>query len=79
MRMIAGSGSRIQNNKKLNLKENDLKQDFMQAWDYIYGSKSHMNLAGKIFIGIPFFPYIFIVVAAYIILDNLFSKKGETK
>jgi len=51
----------------------------MQAWDYIYGSKSHMNLAGKIFIGIPFFPYIFIVVAAYIILDNLFSKKGETK
>ncbi len=45
------------------------------AWDYIYGEKSHMNTAGKILIGIPMFPFIAIFVATWLILDFLFSKK----
>ena len=47
-----------------------------EAWDYIYGSKSHMNLAGKVLIGVPLAPAIFAFVGTWLILDFLFTKKS---
>jgi hypothetical protein len=46
-----------------------------EAWDCIYGSKSHMNLAGKIIIGIPFAPAIAVFLLTWMLLDLLFTKK----
>jgi hypothetical protein len=46
------------------------------AWDYIYGSKSHMNLAGKIILGVPLFPAIAVFVITWAVLDFLFTKKS---
>ena len=45
------------------------------AWDYIYGNKSHMNLAGKILIGVPLAPLVFVFVFTWVALDFLFAKK----
>jgi hypothetical protein len=47
------------------------------AWDYIYGEKSHMNAAGKILVGTPLFPFVIIFVGTWLILDLLFSRKGD--
>lgn len=46
------------------------------AWDYIYGSTSHMNLAGKILLGIPLAPFVFAFVFTWSALDLLFTKKS---
>lgn len=46
-------------------------------WDYIYGSKSHLNLAGKIILGIPMFPFLFLFIGTYCLLELLFSKKDK--
>ena len=50
-----------------------------EAWDYIYGSKSHMNLAGKILLGIPMAPFIFTFVFVGLALDFLFTKKSAER
>jgi len=47
------------------------------AWDYIYGKKSHMNIAGKILIGVPMFPFVAIFALTWAMLDLFFSKKPE--
>ncbi len=47
----------------------------MSAWYYIYGKGSHMNVAGKILIGIPMFPFVAIFVLTWVTLDFLFTKK----
>ena len=49
---------------------------FKDAWDYIYGSKSHMNLAGKILLGVPMAPFVFAFVATWAMLDWLFTKRS---
>jgi hypothetical protein len=46
------------------------------SWDYIYGSKSHMNLAGKILIGVPMAPFVLIFALTWATLDALFKKRG---
>jgi hypothetical protein len=46
------------------------------AWDYIYGSKSHMNLAGKILLGVPLAPFVFVFVVTWVVLDWLFLKRS---
>ena len=45
------------------------------AWDYIYGSKSHMNIAGKLLLGVPMSPFVLAFVLTWATLDALFSKK----
>lgn len=45
------------------------------AWYYIYGEGSHMNLAGKLLIGVPFFPAIATFVVVWVVLDALFTKR----
>ena len=45
------------------------------TWDYIYGSKSHMNLAGKILLGLPLAPLVLILVLMWMLLDALFTKR----
>ena len=47
------------------------------AWYYIYGKGSHMNLAGKILLGIPMFPLVFLMVMIIFILDSLFTKTNN--
>lgn len=49
------------------------------AWNCIYGKDSHMNLAGKILIGIPAAPFVVGFVLAWELLDLLFSKKRGEK
>ena len=44
-------------------------------WDYIYGSKSHLNLAGKILIGIPMAPFLLAFVLTFVALETLFTKR----
>lgn len=46
------------------------------AWDHIYGTKSHMSLAGKIIIGIPYAPFILTFVLTWLLLDFFFTKKS---
>lgn len=46
------------------------------AWDYLYGSKSHMNLAGKLIIGLPMAPLVLIFTLTWLLLDTLFAKRG---
>jgi hypothetical protein len=54
----------------------DKKESIIKdAWNYIYGSKSHMNFAGKILLGIPVFPFVFIFVFTFALCDFLFSKE----
>lgn len=45
------------------------------SWTYCYGSKSHLNLAGKIVIGVPMFPVWLAIVLFLAMLDALFTKK----
>jgi hypothetical protein len=45
------------------------------AWDYIYGRKSHLNLAGKILIGVPMAPFLLAFVLTWAALDALFTKR----
>jgi hypothetical protein len=47
------------------------------AWDYVYGSKSHMNIAGKIVLGVPMFPVIAVFVLTWTLLEFLFTKEGR--
>lgn len=49
------------------------------AWDHIYGSKSHMNLAGKIILGVPMFPVLAVFVLTWVLMETLFSKKEQIK
>lgn len=42
------------------------EKNMKDAWDYIYGSKSHMNLAGKLLLGIPMAPFIFTFVFVWL-------------
>lgn len=44
-------------------------------WDYTYGSKSHMNLAGKLLIGVPMAPFVLIFALTWATLDALFTKR----
>lgn len=46
-----------------------------EIWDYIYGRKSHVNLAGKILIGIPLAPFVVVIAVTWLVLDLLFTKK----
>jgi hypothetical protein len=45
------------------------------AWYYIYGKGSHMNLAGKLILGIPLFPVVAVAVGTLLICDKLFTRK----
>lgn len=47
---------------------------FKDAWDCIYGAKSHMNLAGKLLIGAPLAPAVLVFVLTWMLLDALFTK-----
>lgn len=51
---------------------------YREAWHYIYGSGSHMSIAGKLFLGAPMFPFVFVFVTTWIILDSLFSKREKS-
>jgi hypothetical protein len=44
------------------------------AWYYTYGKGSHMNLAGKLLIGVPLFPFMALFVLTWLALDSLFTK-----
>ncbi len=47
-------------------------------WSSIYGQKSHLNLAGKVCIGIPIFPFVAIwclFISFWVLVDFLFMKK----
>lgn len=46
-------------------------------WDHVYGKKSHMNLAGKILVGIPMFPFVVGFCGTWMLLDFLFTKKTK--
>lgn len=50
---------------------------FKECWDCIYGSMSHMNLAGKLLIGVPLFPMVATVVLTWALMDALFTKKEQ--
>lgn len=45
------------------------------AWTYIYGKKSHMNLAGKLLIGLPMAPFVLGFALTWELLDALFTKR----
>jgi hypothetical protein len=45
------------------------------AWHYVCGKGSPLNLAGKLLIGLPFFPYIVVVLWSWFLLSKLFFKK----
>ncbi len=49
------------------------------SWTYCYGSKSHMNLAGKIVIGVPMFPVWLAIVLTLATLDALFGAKFSSQ
>jgi hypothetical protein len=44
------------------------------AWYYIYGKGSHMNLAGKLILGVPLFPFIALAALLCLVFDSLFTK-----
>ena len=46
------------------------------AWYYVYGKGSHMNLAGKIIIGIPLAPFFFAFIGMWLLLNLLFKKEN---
>ena len=46
------------------------------SWNYIYGKKSHMNLAGKLLLGVPMAPFVLIFALTWDALDALFTKRG---
>lgn len=48
--------------------------DIKEAWYYIYGKGSHMNIFGKIILGAPCFPMIAAFVLTLALLEFLFSK-----
>lgn len=48
-----------------------------EFWSYIYGDKSHMNLAGKIILGVPMFPFLLIFISVYSLAEFLFTKNKE--
>ena len=50
-------------------------KDLADGWYYIYGAGSHMSLAGKIILGVPLFPFVFIMVFTYALLNSVFTKK----
>lgn len=52
-------------------------KDLKDTWDCIYGSKSHMNTAGKIIIGIPMAPLVLLFAVVWASLDALFSKQEQ--
>lgn len=45
------------------------------AWYYVYGKGSHMNIFGKILLGVPLFPFFCGFVLTWHALDFLFTKK----
>jgi len=47
---------------------------YKEAWYFIYGKGSHMNLAGKIILGIPLLPIVLVMITTWALLDVLFSK-----
>ena len=47
---------------------------YKEAWECMYGKKSHMNLAGKIILGVPLFPVMFALVTMFAVLETLFAK-----
>jgi hypothetical protein len=49
-------------------------KELKTAWDCIYGRNSHVNLAGKIILGVPLFPFVAVIVLTFVLLDALFSK-----
>jgi hypothetical protein len=44
-------------------------------WFYIYGKGSHMNMAGKLIVGVPLFPVVAVFALTWTVLDALFTKK----
>ena len=46
-----------------------------EAWHYIYGSGSHTNLAGKLILGVPLFPFVAAFVVTWALCDALFTGK----
>jgi len=45
------------------------------SWKYIYGEKSHMNLAGKLILGVPLAPLVLVFALTWDVLDALFTKR----
>ena len=52
-----------------------MKTNIKEAWYYIYGAGSPMNLAGKILLGVPLFPLVAALVILWSLLDLLFTNK----
>ena len=50
-------------------------KNLKDGWYYIYGKGSHMNIAGKVTLGVPLFPFLFIMVFTYSVFDVLFTKE----
>ena len=47
---------------------------FSGAWHYVLGQGSPLNIAGKLFIGLPAFPYILMALVVWNIAAKLFFK-----
>ena len=52
-----------------------MKDNIKDAWYYIYGKGSHLNIAGKILLGVPLFPLVAVIVITWSLLDFLFTQK----
>lgn len=59
------------------MKTNPEPDTLRGAWYYVYGKGSHMNIAGKILIGVPMFPFVVIFLATYFLAEFLFTKKEQ--
>jgi hypothetical protein len=48
------------------------------AWHYVCGQGSPLNLAGKLLIGLPVFPYILLMLWSWMLFAKLFLKKASS-
>jgi hypothetical protein len=44
------------------------------AWYYIYGKGSHTNLAWKLILGVPLFPFVVIFVGTLMICEKFLTR-----
>lgn len=40
-----------------------------EAFDCIYGKKSHMNITAKVLIGVPMLPFVVMFVFTFVLID----------
>ncbi len=53
------------------------KRDYWSdAWYHIYGKGSHLNVAGKIILGVPLAPFVFLILLLVWIAERLFTREG---